>query len=150
MSQREGGLKEAVVRAERTGTDAQLANALDQLAMYLHEQGRYEEAAPVYGRALGLWRQILGPAHPSIGTLLVNLGAIYLHLGDLTAAEPVFRQALNIFENDPDFEDPGAVEHCDNFVEAIRRTGRDDEASRLGLRVRKISERVQQTVSVRS
>lgn len=145
---RESQLQRAIDRAERSGTDAQLANALDHLAQHYHEAGRLQEAAPVYGRALGLWRQILGPEHPSVGTLLVNLGSIYLDLGDLGGADPLLRQAVAIFEADPDFDDGGVIDTLDEFVAALRAGGRSDEAALLEPRVRKITMMVRATVRV--
>lgn len=139
-------LLKAVERAERTGTTAQLANALDQLAAYHHHAGAYREAAPVYGRALGMWRQILGPEHPVVGTQLINLGSILLHLGDLEGAEPLFRQALTIFEHDVTFDDPGVAQALHRFVLALRSAGRREEAQRIEARVRRVASLVQETV----
>ena len=149
MTQREEErLLSQIERAERTGTTAQLANALDHLAGFYHHGARYGEAAPIYARALGLWRQILGPEHPSVGTLLVNLGAIYHHLGDLGSAEPLMRQAVAIFEDDLNFDDDGAVEILERFVSALRHDGRIEEALRLGERLQKIAALVRQVVRV--
>jgi len=145
---RESQLQGAVDRAERSGTDAQLANALDHLAQHLHGAGRLQEAAPVYGRALGLWRLILGPEHPSVATLLVNLGGIYLDLGDLGGADPLLRQAITIFESDPDFDDEGVIDALDEFLAQLRTAGHADEADLLEVRVRKITMLVRATVRV--
>ncbi len=145
---RESQLQGDVDRAESRGTDAQLANALDHLAEHYHEAGRLQEAAPVYGRALGLWRQILGPEHPSVGTLLVNLGGIYLDLGELDAADPLLRQALAIFEADLEFDDAGVIVALEKFLAQLRAVGRTDEAEHLEPRVRKIIMMVRATVRV--
>lgn len=145
---RESQLQRAVDRAEHRGTDAQLANALDHLAQHFHAAGRLQEAAPVYGRALSLWRQILGPEHPSVGTLLVNLGDIYLDLGELHAADPLLRQAITIFEADLDFDDEGVINTFEKFLAQLRAGGRADEAEHLEPRVRKITMMVRATVRV--
>ena len=144
----EAQLLQTVARAERNGTAAQLANALDHLAIHYHRAGAFAQAAPVYARALGIWRQILGPEHPSVGTLLLNLGRIYLHLRDLPTAEPLFRQAIGIFEGDVQLDDPGVVESLDHFLGALRAEGRHDEAERLELRVRRIASLVHEFVRV--
>jgi len=143
-------LLRALSRAERTGTGAQLANALDHLALHYHAQGAYQQAAPLYARALGTWRQILGPEHPSVGTLLLNLAALYQHLGDSGAAEPLFRNALGIFENDVGLDDSGVIESLEAFVKTIAAGGRREEAELLDERVRRIRSRVLETVQVRS
>ncbi len=142
----ESQLLAAVERAEKTGTTAQLANALDHLAAHYHQGGAYAQAAPLYARALGMWRQILGPEHPVVGIQLVNLGAIYLHLGDVDAADPLFRQALGIFEADVECDDPGVVTALEMFVHALRRQGRHDEASRIAERVTRVAHVVHEQV----
>lgn len=147
--QPEEDLLGAVSRAERTGTQAQLANALDHLAVHHHEQGEYEKAASAYGRALGIWRIILGPEHPSVGTLLVNLAAIHQHLGDLVTARPLFRHALAIFENDVELDDPGIIDSLERFVAELAASGWERDAESLEERVRRIKSRVVETVQVR-
>lgn len=136
----------SVKRAERSLSAAQLANALTDLAEHYHVAERYEEAAPVYHRALGSWREILGSEHPAVGTLLINLGQIYLYLDKLDEARPLFRQGLGIFENDVQFDDPGVVEALERFVVRVRQAGRAEEAEMLSTRVRRIAEQVLVTV----
>ena len=40
-------------------------------------QGQYAEAEPLYKRALVIYEQALGPAHPSVATILNNLDGLY-------------------------------------------------------------------------
>lgn len=142
----ESQLVAALERAEKTGTTAQLANALDHLATHHHQNGAYAKAAPLYARALGMWRQILGPEHPVVGIQLVNLGSIYLHLGDVDAAEPVFRQALGIFETESECEDPGVITAFETFVHALRKRGRHDDADRFAERVTRVAQLIHELV----
>ena len=146
--QDERDLVRAVERAENTGTTAQLANSLDHLAAYYHENGRYTEAAPIYARGLGMWRQILGPEHPSVATLSINLAQIYLHLGRVDEAGPLFRQAIGIFEADVEFEDEGVMASFDLYVRSLRSLGRTDEAALFEERVRRVAAQVSETVNV--
>lgn len=136
----------AVQRAERSESAAQLANALTDLAEHYHLAERYEDAAPVYQRALGSWREILGPEHPAVATLLINLGQIYLYLDRLDDALPLFRQGLGIFENDVQFDDPGVVDALERFVARLHKAGRSEEAEMIAVRVQRIAEQVPVTV----
>ena len=53
------------------------AISLNNLAGLLHAQeGRYEEAEPLYRRALAIWETKLGPEHPHTVTCRANLTAL--------------------------------------------------------------------------
>ena len=135
-------LLQAVERAESAGASAPLARALDHLAGYYQREQQYREAASAYRRSVGLWRDILGPAHPSVATLLVNLGQIYVQLGRLDEAEPVFRQALTIIEASKVLDNEGVVEVLDAWIHRLRAGGRQAEADNLDVRVRRVAQLV--------
>jgi tetratricopeptide (TPR) repeat protein len=59
-----------------------VAVTLNNLAVLLKKQGRYEEAAQLYQRALAIFRSSLGPEHPKVITCQDNL----TRLRRLTAA----------------------------------------------------------------
>ena len=41
---------------------------LNKTAYYLDDQARYEDAEPLYQRALAIWEKVLGRVHPSVAT----------------------------------------------------------------------------------
>ena len=141
----EDDLLEAVEHAQDRGTPAQVANAFDHLAIYYHDGSSYADAAEAYNRALGLWRQILGPDHPTIGTLSLNLGTICLEMGNLDRAEPLFHRALGIFEADPSPDDEGICQALRHFVQKLEAAGRSAQARSISERVAEIERRVQAT-----
>jgi tetratricopeptide (TPR) repeat protein len=143
----EAELIATVERLEKSGTSAQLANALDHLSAYYHERSMFTQAVPVYRRALGHWREILGQEHPSVGTLLANLTSIHLSLGQLDEATPLVKQALAIFETDVDFSDDGVIEIFERYIAALDAAGRIDEAEKFGVRVERIAALVHEHVS---
>src|SRR5436190_4432209 len=49
-------------------------------------------------RGLALRRAVRGPDHPDVGADLGALGALYLSVGDLDAAEGAYLQALVVLE----------------------------------------------------
>jgi tetratricopeptide (TPR) repeat protein len=54
---------------------------LNNLAELYYNQGRYEEAEPLYKRALKILEDTLGPDHPEVALTLESLKALYKNLG---------------------------------------------------------------------
>src|SRR5262249_44791518 len=48
---------------------------------YLNERARYEEAEPLYLRALAIYEKALGAEHPAVASSLNNLAALYYNQG---------------------------------------------------------------------
>ena len=71
---------------------------LDTLALELQAQGKYDEAEPLYRRALEIFEAAHGPDHPSTGISVNNLAQLLKAKGDLDGAEPLYRRALAIRE----------------------------------------------------
>ena len=86
-------LLRARLQAERTG-DGSIAFTLDRLAQELEDQGKYDEAEPLYREALQLQRATLGDRHLETLTSIGNLGLLQVAKGDLAAAELLLREAL--------------------------------------------------------
>jgi tetratricopeptide (TPR) repeat protein len=53
------------------------AQLLDQIGFYLYDRAQYEEAEPVYQRALAIREQQLGTMHPGTANSLNNLAELY-------------------------------------------------------------------------
>ena len=49
-----------------------MAISLNNLARLYHQQGKYNEAEPLYKRSLAIVEKALGPAHPHLATSLEN------------------------------------------------------------------------------
>ena len=73
-------------------------HSLNNLAVLLHDKGDYEEAEPLYRRALDISERLLGRDHPYTATSLNNLAGLLHDKGDYEGAEPLFRRALDINE----------------------------------------------------
>ena len=54
--------------------------------------GAYDQALPLYQRALQIYEKVLGPEHPDTATSLSNLGYLYLLLKDFQQAEGYFKK----------------------------------------------------------
>ena len=66
----------------------------NSLAMLLTVKDDVDEAEPLYREALAIYRKQLDPDHPSIATILFNLGRALIFRRDFQGAEPVFREVL--------------------------------------------------------
>ena len=70
--------------------------------------GAYDQALPLYQRALKIWEKALGPEHPDTATSLNNLAELYQALGAYDQALPLYQRALKIREKALGPEGPGA------------------------------------------
>ena len=57
--------------------------------MIYHTRGQYEQAEPLYRRALAIYEKSLGPDHPNVRLSLDNLAKLYRATDQLLAAEEV-------------------------------------------------------------
>ena len=73
-------------------------NTVYNLANLYDEQGKYEQAEPLYQRALEVREKVLGPEHPDTVRPLDNLANLYLDQGKYEQAEPLYQQALSTYE----------------------------------------------------
>ncbi len=71
-----------------TGVDPDLAELYRGI-------GDYAVAESLYGRALEIQEQALGPAHPGAAITRSNLGDLYAARGELARAEPLYARALS-------------------------------------------------------
>ena len=76
----------------------ELATSLSNAADSLQSLGRYDEAEPLYLRALAILEVELVPDDPGIAVVLSNLGEFYRTLGRYGEAEPLHLRALAIRE----------------------------------------------------
>ena len=65
------------------------------LRLYQNE-GKYEEAEPLFQRALTIREKVLGPEHPHTAQSLNNLAILYYKQGKNVEAEPLFQQAWHL------------------------------------------------------
>ena len=78
--------------------ERELAEALQKAADYLCDRARYEQAEPLYQRALCIGKRIWGPAHPQVAYPLCGLAYLFYEQGKYQQAEPLYHQALQIRE----------------------------------------------------
>ena len=118
-----------------------IASVCIHLEMYYSAQGLCDLALEPSERALAIRENQLGPNHPSTGTSLNNLAALYASMGRYAEAEPLYQRALAISKKQlgPDHPDTGTS--LNNLAELYCSMGRYSEAEPLHQRALAISEK---------
>ncbi|KAL1920704.1 uncharacterized protein VTP21DRAFT_1081 [Calcarisporiella thermophila] len=75
-----------------------IAASLNNLATLYHDQGKYEQAEPLYKRALVIIEKELGAVHPYTATSLNNLATFHFDQGKYESAEALYQRVLAIQE----------------------------------------------------
>jgi tetratricopeptide (TPR) repeat protein/DNA-binding XRE family transcriptional regulator len=111
--------------------DQELVRVLGKAADYLRERVQYEQAGPLYERALNLGEQILGSMHPEMAYPLNGLANIYLEQGRFEQAEPLFQRALSIWEQAFGSEHPLVAHPLNGLAILYAKQGRFEQAEPL-------------------
>jgi tetratricopeptide (TPR) repeat protein len=119
-----------------------VATALNNLGLLYYAQGRYQEAEPLYRRALALREKVLGPDHPDVATSLNNLAGLYDTQGRYKEAEPLYRRALALWEKVLGPEHPDVATALNNLGLLYYAQGRYPEAEPLYRRALALREKV--------
>ena len=131
------------VNQKRFGKQSEeTANSLNNLANLYLNQGKYEEALPLYLRALEIWENVLGKEHPNVATSLNNLAILYYSQGKYEEALPLYLRALEIFEKVLGKEHPDVAQSLNNLAYLYNSQGKYEEALPLYLRALEIKEKV--------
>ena len=84
---------------EKYGFDfPEATRLLNQAGCYFSDRGQYEEAEPLYERALAIREKALGAEHPDVANSLNNLASLYNNQRKYEKAEPLLVRALAIRE----------------------------------------------------
>ena len=110
---------------------------LNQYGSYRMGQGRYDEAEPLYERALEIKEEVLGPDHPDTAQSLNNLAALHESQGRYDKAEPLLERALAIREEALGPKHPHTQIVRNNYVGLLRETNQDEKADAVETRLRR-------------
>lgn len=136
-------LRAELMRVERQATDATAhARLLAELADLYRVQARYEEAEPLYERAIALAGRPGAPPSPDLARTLNGLALLYRAQGEYGRAEPLCRQALAIAERTHGAEHPGTAAPLSNLLTVYLAQGRLREADPLFQRSLALKERL--------
>src|SRR5262249_27960031 len=79
-----------------------LAASLNTYANSLSDQGKLDEAMPIFRRALGILEKALGPDHPNVARTLGNMGIAEFNGFRYDEALEHLRRALGLLERQGD------------------------------------------------
>ena len=94
-SEAEPHLRAALQRAHDDRERSLASNSLGQL---YYDTAKWQQAEPLYRRALAIDEQAYGPEHPTVAIRLNNLAQLLQATNRLAEAEPLMRRALAIDE----------------------------------------------------
>jgi len=114
---------------------------LDAHATILWKMGRYDEAEPLFRRALAIDEKALGPNHPNVAIRLNNLANLLADQGNYRDAEPLYRRALAIREKSLGPNHPDVANTLNNLAVLLGNKSRYDEAEPLYRRAIAIDEK---------
>jgi Flp pilus assembly protein TadD len=122
-----------VQEAARTlgANDPAVAGLLDRQATLLEEIARYEDAEPLFRRALAIDEASYGNDHPNVAIHLSNLAHLLQATNRLAEAEPLMRRALAIDEASYGNEHPNLARDFNNLAGLLQVTNRLAEAEPL-------------------
>ncbi len=110
-------------------TFAEAAQLLYQVGHYLRKNAQYEQAEPLYKRALAIYEQELGPDHPHVATIIDNLASLYRNLSKYDEAELLYQRALTLAEKAANHS--SVATSLNNLAELCRLQGKYDQAELL-------------------
>ncbi|MBI4641535.1 MAG: tetratricopeptide repeat protein, partial [Candidatus Tectomicrobia bacterium] len=102
--------------------------------LYCHltsQQGKYNEAEPLFKRVLAILEKTLGSDHPSVAQSLNNLGLLYYSQGKYTEAEPLYQRAVAIREKILGSNHPNLATSLNNLAGLYHAQGKHTEAESL-------------------
>ena len=126
---------------EQAGNDT-LAEVLQKAADYLRARAQYEQAEPLYLRAVHIEEQLWGPQHPLVASALHHLANLSYDQGKYEQAEALYLRALHIREQILGPEHPDATTSLNNLGRLYWSQGKYKQAEPLFLQALHIREQV--------
>jgi tetratricopeptide (TPR) repeat protein len=118
------------------------AESLREQGAQLYQQGKYNEALPIWKRSLAIYEKKLGLDHPETAIVLNCLAALYGTLGDNEKAQPFYERALAIREKSLGANHPATLFSINNLAGFCKKVGDSKNALTLYLRALSINEKV--------
>ncbi len=123
------------------GTPAAL-ESLDQLAQIKRLMARYDEALPLYQRALANKESTFGERHAQVAVALNNVADVYRLSGEYEMALPLYQRALNINREKLGNQHPDFATTLNNLAGLYESTGEYKQALELYQEALKVNERI--------
>lgn len=105
-----------------------MAQSLRGLAALYKSLGKYDQAEPLFKRALEIWEKALAPYHQEAATTLNTLGELYFAQGRYAEAEGAYKRSVAILEKGLGPDHPALSTTLSNLAVLYRTQGRYVEA----------------------
>jgi tetratricopeptide (TPR) repeat protein len=109
----------------------ELASLLSKTADYLLQRAQYQQAEPLYQRALSMCEQMLGNEHPQIAFPLNGLADLYREQGQYEQAELLYQRALRLWEQTLGSQHPEIPSPLNNLAILYQERGHYEQAEQL-------------------
>jgi tetratricopeptide (TPR) repeat protein/transcriptional regulator with XRE-family HTH domain len=123
------------VAAATATQQLELACLLTKTADYLLQRAQYQQAEPLYQRALSICEQMLGNEHPQVAFPLNGLADLYREQGQYEQAELLYQRALRLWEQTLGSQYPEIPSPLNNLAILYQEQGRYKLAEQLLQRV---------------
>jgi tetratricopeptide (TPR) repeat protein len=130
-------LRSSLVK-QQAADPALMCIALNNLGQLRYVQKRYGESVELYLDSLRIGQATFGEQHPTLSTLLSNLGMGYFKLGRLDDAEKFLQKASALCGQKLGEDHPACGEIVSNYSLVLRKLGRKHEANLLERRCQQI------------
>jgi tetratricopeptide (TPR) repeat protein len=120
----------------------EMGRLFNQMGYYLNDRAQYEQAEPLFQRAIAINEKALGPEHPLLAIYLNNLAFLYKTQGKFELAEPLYQRAIAIDEKVLGPEHPGLATDLNNLADLYVNQGKFELAEQLYQRAIAIYEKV--------
>ncbi len=107
---------------------------MHNLALFVYNNGRAEEALEIIDKVVDGYKRYLPPDHRDMLTAVQDMGTIMGNLGRYDEAEPLLRDALSGYERTQGPDTTDTLRTVKNMVDLLQSAGRLDDARRFHLR----------------
>lgn len=126
----------------RKADDDLVVTALSHLAIVYRDDGKLDQATPLFEEMVALQEKQLGPEHPELMANLNNLSDIYRNQGRYAKAESLLKRVLSVNERVMGPEHPNVATSLNNLAMVYRVQGKYRDAEALYRRTLAIDEKV--------
>ena len=116
--------------------------SMNNLAIVLGSQGKYEQAEEMYRQALRLAETVLGKEHPDTLMSINNLATVLSDQGKYKQAEEMHRQALRLKEIVLGKKHPSILASMNNLANVLRGQGKYEQAEEMHRQALRLTETV--------
>jgi tetratricopeptide (TPR) repeat protein len=128
--------------------DPDLAGVLHNVGTMHFERGNLVDAQSAFKKAYALRLGVFGPKHRIVAFSALSLAITQAAAGHYDEAEPLFENVLQVYETTQGGHSVEAAITLEHMASLFRKTGRAEQADRMGARARSIRFELAQTVRV--